>query len=110
MKLFLGIIAFALFSCTNTENKTGYIKEQNTPVRVDTVIVHDCTELKAKYDSLMRRNAYLQNAGDSLLRLTITYGFVGKSIQRYLRLTGKRPSLQKYEGGWIARALRIEEK
>ena len=82
-------------------------KQAITIVKADTVFV-DCTELKAKYDSLLKRKAYVQHAGDSLLRLSITYGFIGQAIKRYLALGKARPPLEKYEGGWIARALRIE--
>jgi hypothetical protein len=93
-------------ACQQQEKKIEDSPKQ-VIVKSDTVFV-DCTDLKRKYDSLLKRNAYLQNAGDSLLRLSITYGFVGQAIKRYLALGESRPPLKKYQGGWIARALRIE--
>ena len=108
MRYTLLLITLLLFtiSCKKQPEKVQIIEKAVTG-KPDTGFI-DCAELKVKYDSLLKRSAYLQSAGDSLLRLSITYGFVGKAVKRYLALGKSRPPLAKYEGGWIARALRIE--
>lgn len=61
-------------------------------------------------DSLRKRTAFLQYAADSLRARTITYEFTYTVIRRWLSLTKARPPLEKYEGGWVARAIDIRSK
>lgn len=103
MKTIIGLLIISSLSC-NSGHDSGVIANNDT-ITKDSVCPQKTLIL---IDSLQKRNKYLQHAGDSLLRRTITMGFTYKVIKRYVSITKNRPALEKYKNGWILRAIDLK--